>query len=41
VFGINHDARVLDEPLRHAELPLQRGQTRSPIHALSNVPRQL
>jgi hypothetical protein len=32
---------VLDEPLRHAEPPLQRGQIRSPIHALSNVARQL
>jgi len=42
LLWINHDrAKVRDEPLRHAELPLQRGQMRSPTHALSNESRQL
>jgi hypothetical protein len=41
LFGIDHAANRWDEPLRQVALPLQRGQIRSPTHALSNVPLQL
>lgn len=41
VLAWDRSSYVRDEPPRHTELPLQRGQIRSPTHALSKVPRQL
>jgi len=41
LLGIDHAAYFRDEALRQVAVPLQRGQTRSPTHELSNVLRQL